>query len=83
MLMLYRRVIFGKAIHEDAMAMKDLTPREFGLLVPLALAVIWLGVFPGTIMDKIAPSVEKLVEDFNSKISLNVEPASGPIGDIK
>ncbi len=77
MLMLYRRVIFGRAVHEDAATMPDLNAREYGLLLPMALAVIWLGVFPATIMDKISPAVEKLVDDYNRKISMNVEPAAG------
>ncbi len=62
MLLLYRRVIFGPQEAKDAAAMKDLTPREIGMLVPLAFMVIWFGIFPTQITDKIAPSVEKVVK---------------------
>ena len=60
MLMLYRRVVFGPQERSYAAEMPDLDWREFGILVPIALLVIWLGVFPGVILNKIAPSVEKL-----------------------
>ncbi|MBC2650824.1 NADH-quinone oxidoreductase subunit M [Novosphingobium flavum] len=46
MLYLYRRVAFGDQKHADAAAMTDLTPRELAMVVPLALAVLWMGVYP-------------------------------------
>lgn len=78
MLLLYRRVIFGPRVNDDALSMPDLNARELGLLVPLVLLIIWLGVFPGTVMDKIGPSVDKLIADYNSRLALNVQPAAGP-----
>jgi NADH-quinone oxidoreductase subunit M len=46
MLYLYRRVIFGDQKHEDAAAMPDLDWREWAMVVPIALAVLWMGVYP-------------------------------------
>ena len=46
MLYLYRRVIFGTQKHADAAAMPDLDAREWLMMVPLALAVLWMGVYP-------------------------------------
>ncbi|WP_298199967.1 NADH-quinone oxidoreductase subunit M [Novosphingobium sp.] len=46
MLYLYRRVAFGDQKHADAAAMTDLTPRELAMVIPLALAVLWMGVYP-------------------------------------
>ena len=64
MLYLYRRVVFGTNANADAAAMADLTPREWAILVPIALSVLWMGVYPesfirpirrdiGTIMQRI------------------------------
>ncbi len=78
MLMLYRRVVFGPQIHKDAAAMPDLNMRELGLLVPLAFLVIYIGVFPGVVMDKVSPSVQRLVADYNAKINNEVLPAAEP-----
>ena len=46
MLYLYRRVIFGVQKNADAAAMTDLDTREWLMMVPLALAVLWMGIYP-------------------------------------
>jgi NADH-quinone oxidoreductase subunit M len=46
MLYLYARVAFGGHKHADAAAMRDLTPRELAMVVPLGLAVLWMGIYP-------------------------------------
>lgn len=61
MLWLYRKVVFGPAKNPDASAMADVTLIEKINLVPLAAAVIVLGVAPGLVLDPISPSVEKLL----------------------
>jgi NADH-quinone oxidoreductase subunit M len=66
MLVLYRRVIFGPLKHKDAEAMKDLTKLEYGYLVPLVLIVIWLGVAPSYVMDRVSPSVDKLLGQYQA-----------------
>lgn len=68
MLMLYRKVVFGPRINDDALKMPDVNKRELGLLVPIVLLVLWLGVFPNTVLDKIGPSVDKLITDYNAKL---------------
>ena len=73
MLILYRRVVFGPREHNDALSMPDLDTREMGLLVPIVLLVIWLGVFPTTVTDKIGPSVDKLITDYNAKLEAAAE----------
>jgi len=46
MLYLYRRVIFGEQKNADAAAMPDLDTREWLMMVPIAAAVLWMGVYP-------------------------------------
>jgi NADH-quinone oxidoreductase subunit M len=48
MLYLYRRVAFGGQVHADAAAMPDLSARELLILVPIAAAVMWMGIYPET-----------------------------------
>lgn len=50
MLYLYRRVVFGTLDKADVMAMPDLSAREWMMLTPIALAVLWMGVYPETFM---------------------------------
>jgi NADH-quinone oxidoreductase subunit M len=46
MLYLYRRVAFGDQKDADAAAMPDLDLRELLMVVPLGLAVLWMGIYP-------------------------------------
>lgn len=67
MLYLYRRVVYGALTKADVAAMPDLTARELAMLVPLGLAVLWMGVYPesflapmrndvGAILARLAPT---------------------------
>jgi NADH-quinone oxidoreductase subunit M len=66
MLMLYRRMMFGEAKNKDAAAMHDMNPRELWILLPLVALVLYLGVVPNAVLDKISPSVEKLISQHES-----------------
>jgi NADH-quinone oxidoreductase subunit M len=46
MLYLYWRIAFGVQRNADAAAMPDLSWREWLMLGPIALAVLWMGVYP-------------------------------------
>ncbi len=46
MLFLYRRVIFGMQKNSDAAAMPDLDLREWLMMAPIALTVLWMGIYP-------------------------------------
>ena len=63
-LYLYRRVIFGKLVHEDLKTILDLTPREIALFVPLALVVLWMGIYPSSFLGPMHASVAKLINDY-------------------
>ncbi|MCB9983083.1 MAG: NADH-quinone oxidoreductase subunit M [Rhodospirillales bacterium] len=76
MLILYRRVVFGPRVNDDALAMPDLNMRELWLLVPLIVLVLWLGVFPATVTDKIGPSVDQLITDYNAKLEVAAREAA-------
>ncbi len=70
-LLLYRRVVFGKLEKEDLKAMTDLSPREILIFAPIAVAVIWLGVYPSAFLDIMEPSIAYLVEHHNAAIALD------------
>ncbi len=69
MLMLYRRVVFGEPVNADAAAMPDLNAREFSVLTILAVMVLYLGVFPGVVLDRVAPSVDKLITQYHAHLN--------------
>jgi NADH-quinone oxidoreductase subunit M len=84
MLVLYRRVIFGEQVNKDAAVMPDLDRREFSYFIPLVILVIALGVSPALVMDKVSPSVEKLISQYEAGLNgekalqlNNLSPAAG------
>jgi NADH-quinone oxidoreductase subunit M len=76
MLILYRRVVFGEQVNKDAAVMPDLDKREIMIFAPLLLLVIWLGVQPGVVMEKISPSVEKLRGQYVQAIEMSKAAAA-------
>jgi NADH-quinone oxidoreductase subunit M len=48
MLVMLRAVLFDKIPRPELGTLQDLRPSEFAMLVPLALAVLWLGIYPAS-----------------------------------
>lgn len=46
MLWMYQRVMFGPVTHEENKKLIDLNAREIGLLIPLVIFMIWIGIRP-------------------------------------
>ncbi|WP_184076969.1 NADH-quinone oxidoreductase subunit M [Sphingobium subterraneum] len=61
MLYLYRRVAFGDLTKDDVRAMPDLSARELVMLVPIALAVLWMGVYPESFLRPMRADVQAVV----------------------
>ena len=61
MLWLYWRICFGTQRNADAAAMTDLSAREWWLLAPIAVAVLWMGVYPETFMRPMRNDVGRLL----------------------
>lgn len=62
MLYLYRRIAFGPQVNADAAAMSDVNGRELWLLAPIAVVVLWMGVYPETFLAPIRRDVATIVE---------------------
>lgn len=69
MLWMYQRVIFGKLTKPENENMKDLSPREKFIMIPLILLIFLIGIYPAPFLDRIEPAVNQLVEQFNEEIS--------------
>ena len=61
MLWLYWRICFGTQRNADAAAMPDLSPREWWLLAPIALAVFWMGIYPESFIRPMRNDVGRLL----------------------
>lgn len=71
-LWMYHNTLWGvikKAEHEQ---LKDLSFKEIAILLPLALLVIWIGVYPSTFLAPIQMSVQDLSAMVGAHSALNV-----------
>ncbi len=71
MLWMYQRVIFGEITHEENRGLRDLTPREWAVLVPVVLFIVWIGVYPLAFTGKTEASVQALIAEVESKASVS------------
>jgi NADH-quinone oxidoreductase subunit M len=62
MLTMYQRVFFGPIKREENRHIADLSGREWAVLAPLAALLVIMGVAPQPLIDRIEPSVQRLVE---------------------
>ncbi len=61
MLWMLQRVLHGPITRDENRALKDLDFREMAVLVPLVAGTIWLGVYPKPFLDRMEPSVDKVI----------------------
>jgi NADH-quinone oxidoreductase subunit M len=61
MLWIYQRVFLGRCRNEKNQGLPDLTLREGIVLLPVALFIIWLGIRPGLVLDRLQPALERLL----------------------
>jgi NADH-quinone oxidoreductase subunit M len=60
-LWMYKRVIFGAVANDHVAALKDLNPREVIVLGALAVAVLFMGIYPLPFTEVMHASVEQLL----------------------
>ncbi len=62
MLWLYRRVMFGKIVSAEVEAMEPIGRREVMIFVPLTVLVLWFGVYPASLLDVMAGSIQVVLD---------------------
>jgi len=73
----YERVFTGEPDREENQNLRDIGLREVGILVPITALIIFLGVYPKPVLERIEPAVEQVLErieqrtDFESPLRLD------------
>jgi len=79
----YQQVFHGVADQEDTAKTTDLGVSERLIIAPLIIAIVFLGVFPKPVLDRITPSVNQLVihvdQVTHTRIPSGLYPASAPV----
>ncbi|HYB69465.1 MAG TPA: Fe-S-binding domain-containing protein, partial [Candidatus Bathyarchaeia archaeon] len=67
LLWMYQRVCFGEVTREANRRLSDLSLREWAVLVPVLVFIVWIGVYPTTFTTMTEPSVQALITQVQSK----------------
>jgi len=57
-----QRVIFNPLDKPENEKLLDLTPRELAVLLPLVACIVWIGVYPKPILDRMEPAARQFIE---------------------
>ena len=61
-LWMFKRVYLGAPVHEHVRALKDISAREYLILLLLAIMVLYLGIHPKPFTDAMEPAVQQLLK---------------------
>src|SRR6185503_19118482 len=77
MLWMLQRVVFGKVTKPENAGLRDLSARELGLLIPLLVLMLFMGVYPRVFLDRSQASVAEV------KTRIGTSQAGGSFADAK
>ncbi len=66
MLWMLQRLALGEPSTKAASVLPDLTTRELASVIPLAILVLWIGLYPGPLMEMMDASVTHLVQQMSA-----------------
>ncbi|MBB4844939.1 NADH-quinone oxidoreductase subunit M [Paucibacter oligotrophus] len=82
-LWMYKRVYFGPVTNENVKSLTDLNAREFLMMAVLAIAVLWMGVYPKPFTDVMDKSVSHLLQHVgSSKLPLPVQATAPAVSEM-
>ena len=67
MLWMYQRVVFGEVTREENRRLPDLSAREWVVLLPVLLFIVWIGVYPAPFTGVTETSVQALLAQVQAK----------------
>ncbi len=76
MLWMFQRVMFGKMTNPENEKLKDLSPREITVLVPMVIMIFLMGIYPKLFFSKMDVTVEKFLKDFKGKVEMKADAPS-------
>jgi NADH-quinone oxidoreductase subunit M len=63
--------MFGEITRPENEKLTDLNLREKAVLIPLIVAIFWIGIYPTQFFTRIEPTVKSLIEDARTKYEKN------------
>ena len=80
MLWMFQRVNYGPVSEKNA-GMRDLSTREWAVLVPIVAMTVLMGVLPNILLRPIEPSVERMLSQVRQGAGVQIHANALPIDD--
>jgi NADH-quinone oxidoreductase subunit M len=77
MLWMFQRVMFGELKNPKNQVLKDLNAREVAIMLPLLFLIFFMGVYPRPIIDSMAPSIDKMIQQCKGKKQVAMATPAG------
>ena len=61
MLWALQRIIFNKLDKPANELIPDLNRRELAVLIPLLIGIVWMGLYPKPVLDKLEPAARRYI----------------------
>jgi len=74
----YQRVFFGTVENPENQKLQDLSKREWAVLIPVVVFIVWIGFYPSTFLSKSAATSKHLIE----QIEASRRGQQRPVGDL-
>lgn len=68
LLWMYQRMIFGEVHHEENRSLKDLSFREYAMMIPLLVMIFWIGIYPKSFTDKTEATLQKFLTRYHTAV---------------
>jgi NADH-quinone oxidoreductase subunit M len=78
MLWMLQRLALGEPSTKAAGVLPDLTTRELASVIPLAILVLWIGLYPGPLREMMDASVTHLVQQMGA-----AQPSLPPLAELQ
>jgi NADH-quinone oxidoreductase subunit M len=66
MLWMFQRVFFGEVTNEKNVGLKDLSPREVLVFLPILVMIFWMGVYSKPFTTRMEPTIDRFVAQMTS-----------------
>jgi NADH-quinone oxidoreductase subunit M len=78
MLWVFQRVMFGELNNPKNKELTDLNTREISIMVPLIVMIFVMGLYPKPFIDKMAPSIDRMIQTTRTKQQVAVQAPAMP-----
>jgi NADH-quinone oxidoreductase subunit M len=78
MLWMFQRVNYGPVTNEKNKGLRDLSPREWAILVPIIAVAVLMGVLPNLFLRPIEPSVNRMLNQVHTVAPVRAQASREP-----